>query len=159
MFSAQITDIILISLLALVLILLVIVVWLNFRIKRMLKGVGVKNIEEAILNINQQLEDFEDFQIGSEKYLTTVEERLRKSVQAVETVRFNPFKGTGTGGNQSFAMTLLNEEGDGVVLSSLYSSDRVSLFAKPLEAFKSSYELSGEEKDTLDKAKNAVKKG
>jgi len=78
-----------------------------------------------------------------------IEKRLRKSVQSVHTVRFNPFKGTGGGGNQSFATSFLNEEGDGVVLSSIYSRDRVSIFAKPVKKHSSEYELSEEEKEAV----------
>jgi hypothetical protein len=66
-----------------------------------------------------------------EEYLTTVEKRLKKSIQGVETVRFNPFKGTGAGGNQSFSTAFVNEKGDGVVLTSMYARDRISMFAKP----------------------------
>ena len=72
----------------------------------------------------------------------------------MHTVRFNPFKGTGAGGNQSFATALLNENGDGVVLSSLYSRERVSVYAKPVQKFSSEYELSGEEKQAIKSAKN-----
>ena len=37
---------------------------------------------------------------------------------------------------------MLNEEGDGVVFSSLYSRERMSIFAKPIKNNKSEYELS-----------------
>lgn len=92
-----------------------------------------------------------------EKYLETVERRLRKSVQSVHTVRFNPFKGTGAGGNQSFATAFLNEHGDGVVISSLYSRDHVSVFSKPVKKHASEYEFSNEEKEALGGAKDGLK--
>jgi hypothetical protein len=47
---------------------------------------------------------------------------------------------------------MLNEEGDGVVLSSLYSRERMSVFAKPIKNKKSEYELTVEEKAVLDQA-------
>ena len=77
--------------------------------------------------------------------------KLRKSIRGLETIRFNPFPDQGS--NQSFAIGMLNEEGDGVVLSSLYSRDRMSVFAKPIKNSKSEYELSAEEKNALQKAK------
>jgi hypothetical protein len=92
-----------------------------------------------------------------EKYLTHVEKRLRKSIQSVHTVRFNPFKGTGGGSNQSFATTLLNEDGDGVIISSLYARDHVSIFGKPVSKHESTYELSEEEHQSLDQAKKGLK--
>jgi hypothetical protein len=68
----------------------------------------------------------------------------------LETIRFNPFPDQGS--NQSFAIGLLNEEKDGVVISSLYSRERMSVFAKPIKNGKSDYELTQEEKEALQKA-------
>jgi len=70
----------------------------------------------------------------------------------VETIRFNPFKGNGSGGNQSFSTAFVNEEGDGVVISSLYSREHISVFAKPIKKMSSEYEMTKEEKDSLEKA-------
>jgi hypothetical protein len=72
-------------------------------------------------------------------------------------VRFNPFKGTGSGGNQSFATTFLNEENNGVVISSLYSREHTSVFSKPIKNGVSEYELSDEEKESFAEAKKVVK--
>ena len=92
-----------------------------------------------------------------EAYLTTVEKRLRKSVQSINTVRFNPFKGTGSGSNQSFSTAFLNEEKDGVVISSLYSREHISIYSKPIKGGNSEYEMSDEEKESLENAKGMLK--
>src|SRR3989344_6036819 len=47
---------------------------------------------------------------------------------------------------------ILDEEGDGLVISSLYSRERMSIFAKPVKNGKSEYELSTEEKEALTRA-------
>ena len=85
------------------------------------------------------------------KHLITVDDRLNKSIRSIETVRFNPFLDAGS--NQSFAISFLNDEGDGVVMSSLYARDRMSIFAKPIIGGKSDFELSSEEKEVLEKSK------
>jgi hypothetical protein len=72
-------------------------------------------------------------------------------------LRFNPFKGTGDGGNQSFSTAFVSEKGDGAIISSLYSRDRVSIFCKPLASFESSFELTDEEKEVLEAAKVKLK--
>ncbi len=140
------------------LLLLAWIIRLEIRMKRLLVGEHTKNIPESLTFIKNSLSDLSSFRKESEQYLETVEKRLRNSVQAVETVRFNPFKGMGTGGNQSFSTALLDEKGNGVVISSLYSNDRVSVFAKPIVSGKSVYELSDEEKESLTKAKTALKR-
>ncbi|MFA6315106.1 MAG: DUF4446 family protein [Candidatus Paceibacterota bacterium] len=138
-------------------VLFVLVIKMHFKMKKFLIDVDSKNISDSLSRVLKTLSDLESFRIEMEKYLTSVEKRLRRSVQSVQTVRFNPFKGEGAGGNQSFATAFLNEEGNGVVISSLYSREHVSIFAKPLRNSASEHEMSEEEKEVLDKAKNGLK--
>ncbi len=138
------------------LILLGLVIWMYLKLRRFLIVVDAHNISESLTHVSKNLTELQSFRVDMEKYLTNVEKRLRKSVQSVQTVRFNPFKGTGGGGNQSFATTLINEEGDGVIISSLYSRDHVSVFAKPVKKHASEYELSEEERESLENAKKGL---
>lgn len=142
----------------LVLILVGWIVRLEIRLKHLLVGSGSKNLDDSLNAITKDIADLQKFKAEDEKYLITVERRLKKSLQAVETLRFNPFKGSGTGGNQSFATAFLNEKGDGVLLSSLYAHDRMSIFSKPLSNFSSQFELSEEEADAVKKSKESLKK-
>ncbi len=146
------------ALFAIILVVLVIlVVRMQSKIKRLLGGsAGAKNIEAGINEIATNMKDIEKFRAELEKYLTTVESRLKKSVQSVQTIRFNPFKGTGSGGNQSFATAFLNQDGDGVILSSLYSREHVSIFSKPVKAGKPEFELSEEETAALKEAQKGM---
>jgi hypothetical protein len=135
------------------LILLALVLWLFLKMRQFLIGINSKHIGDSLTAVSFDLKELQEFRGDLEKYLTDVEKRLRKSVQSVETIRFNPFKGTGGGSNQSFATAFVNEDGDGVVISSLYSRDHVSVFAKPIKKHVSEYELSNEEKETLERTK------
>ncbi len=137
-------------------ILLFTVIHAHTRITRMVGRKNSFNIEDAIIELAKELDDLNEFKEKSEEYHKNVEHRLKKSVQSIETKRFNPFKGTGTGGNQSFASAFVNENGDGLILSSLYSSDRMSVFAKPVQSFESSFELTEEEQSALDEARAKV---
>jgi len=137
--------------------LLIIVLRLQSKMKRFLVDVDAHNIADSLAHVSKDLASLQKFRAEIEEYLGDAEKRLRKSIQSVETIRFNPFQGTGAGGNQSFATAFLNEEGDGVLLSSLYSRDRVSVFSKPIKNYASEHELSDEEKEALEKAKVSVK--
>ncbi len=66
-------------------------------------------------------------------------------------VRFNPFPDTG--GNQSFAMALLDESDDGFVLSSLHSRTGTRIYAKAVAMGKSDGSLSTEEQEAIDIAR------
>lgn len=138
------------------LILLGLVIWMYMKLRRFLIVVDAHNISDSLTHVSNNLNELQSFRTNMETYLTNVERRLRKSVQSVHTIRFNPFKGTGGGGNQSFATTLINEDGDGVIISSLYSRDHVSVFSKPVKKHSSEYELSEEERESLENAKKGL---
>jgi hypothetical protein len=121
------------------------------RMKKLFAGTKARNLEGVIGDIGTQMSELNDMQSHINEHLITVDKRLNKSIRRVETVRFNPFVDAGS--NQSFAISLLNDEGDGVVLSSLYARDRMSIFAKPITKGKSEFELSVEEKEVLKKSK------
>jgi hypothetical protein len=72
-----------------------------------------------------------------------LERRSRGSIQHVGLVRFNPFDDTGS--DQSFALALLDERRDGVVISSLHGRSNTRLFAKPVSGGESAHTLSDEE--------------
>ena len=140
-------------------ILIFLVIWimqLEKKIKNFTRGKNGKSREESIVRIKKGQDDLISFRKDMEQYLTDVEKRLRRSTQSIETIRFNPFKGDGSGGNQSFATAFLDENGDGLVISSLYARDRVSVFSKPIKKFSSEFELSEEEKMAVDDAKKKL---
>jgi hypothetical protein len=139
------------------LVLLGLVIWMYLKMRRFLISVDAHNISDSLSHVSKNLSELQSFRGDMETYLADVEKRLKRSVQSIHTVRFNPFKGTGGGGNQSFATTLINEEGDGVVISSLYSRDHVSVFSKPIKGHASDYELSDEEVESLEHAKRGLK--
>jgi Protein of unknown function (DUF4446) len=74
----------------------------------------------------------------------------RRAFQKVGLVRFNPFEDTG--GNQSFALALLDAQGDGFVVSSLHARTGTRVYAKVLTAGRAEAVLSNEETEALQRA-------
>ena len=74
----------------------------------------------------------------------------QRAVQRVGVVRFNPF--TDTGGDQSFAIALLDALGNGLVLSSLHGRADTRVFAKQVRGGRSKHQLSTEEEDAIRQA-------
>ena len=66
-----------------------------------------------------------------------------RAFQRVGLVRYNPFEETG--GNQSFALALLDGEGNGWVLSSLHARAGTRVYAKAIRGGRSDAALSEEE--------------
>ncbi len=123
----------------------------EYRFRKFFAGTKARNLEEVMIKLGDQMKELKETQIEINKHLVTVDKRLDKSIRSVETIRFNPFLDAGS--NQSFAISFLNDEGNGVVMSSLYARDRMSIFAKPITNGKSEFELSTEEKEVLEKSK------
>lgn len=137
-------------------IVLILGVWLfvvERRIKKLLSGKNAQSLEGVIDALGADIRALEAFRDTTRTYLARADERLKRSIQGVETIRFNAFKGNGEGGNQSFAIALLSENGDGTVISSLYARDRMSIFAKPIKNFASELEMTAEERDAVEHAR------
>jgi hypothetical protein len=139
-------------------VLTILVIHLEMRFNKLLRGHKAQTIEDSIALLEHDIKALEHFRKEAAGYLENVEKRLGRSIQGIGTVRFNPFRGNGEGGNQSFASSFLNEKGDGVILSSLYSRDHVSIFSKPIKDYKSEYELTPEERDSMEKVKQSLAK-
>lgn len=120
------------------------------RLKRFFLGKKANDLEDTIRVLENNISSLRKTREEMQKEMVIMNTKIKKSIRGLETIRFNPFPDQGS--NQSFAIGLLNEEGDGVVLSSLYSRERMSVFAKPIKGNISEYELSEEEKDVLNKA-------
>jgi hypothetical protein len=78
---------------------------------------------------------------------TNLEATQRQAIQRLGLVRFNPFEDTG--GNQSFALALLDENGDGFVLSSLHARAGTRVYGKAIARGASESNLSAEESEAL----------
>ncbi len=120
------------------------------RLKKFFLGKKAQNLEETIFFLENEIKQLKKAQENQQVVLEQINKKLKKSIRGLETIRFNPFPDQGS--NQSFAIGLLNEEKNGVVISSLYSRERMSVFAKPIKNGKSDYELTQEEKEALQKA-------
>ena len=119
-----------------------------------MQGKKLATFEEIILAIHTDLNDQKMFRKDLESYIVKLEKRLKRSIQGVHNLNFNAFKGTETGG-KSFATALINENGDGIIISSLNARNRISIFTKKVSGFKPESELSEEEFEALTKARES----
>jgi hypothetical protein len=115
-----------------------------------MRGSHGKSLEKTIGLLLQKMQDIEEENTLLKQHNHKLDARIRKSIRTIETVRFNPFADQGS--NQSFATALVNDEKDGVVISTLFARDRTAIFAKPIKNGESDYELTAEEKLVLEKS-------
>jgi len=86
-----------------------------------------------------------------EYQINTIERNMYYCIQKVGVVRYNGFDNVGS--DLSYSIALLDNNDDGLVISSLYSRDSSSTYAKPVANSKSRYALSAEEIKAIDIAK------
>lgn len=135
---------------AVIIMLALLVIRLELRIRRLLRGNSVRDVEGAVVSALKDIEKLHDSKRKIEGDINLINEKMKKNIRTIGTVRFNPFGDSGS--KQSFASAFIDAEGNGVVLSSLFSRDKVSVFAKPIIKFESEYKLSGEEEEALKRA-------
>lgn len=115
--------------------------------RKLLHGVRGENIEEILHEYVERMSTMERRLQSLEAFIEDVHSASQQHLQGVGVVRFNAFEDTG--GNQSFALALLNGKGDGVVLSSLYGREESRVYAKPVTGGLSEYALSEEERTAV----------
>ncbi len=136
---------------AIIAIILLWIVLTEYRLKKFFVGTKARNLEDIMINLGKEMTEIKKSQSQIKEHLTIIDARLNKSIRNIKVLRFNPFVDAGS--NQSFAISFLNDEKDGVIISSLYARDRMSVFAKPINKGKSKFELTEEEKEVLEQSK------
>ncbi len=120
---------------------------------KFMNGLSGANIEEILDNCIDKVNGVIEKNKDIEYQINAVERNMYYCVQKVGVVRYNAFDNVGS--DLSFSIALLNNNDDGVVISSLYSRDSSSTYAKPIAGSKSKYALSAEEMKAIDSAKKA----
>lgn len=127
---------------------------LSRRITRLTKGGDGKTLEGTIKKLDERARELEEHAKRVELALENVDHRLQGTIRGVSVERYDPFQELG--GQQSFSTALLNESGDGVVVSGIHSRDGVRVYAKEVKAFASERELSQEESRSIENAKKKL---
>jgi hypothetical protein len=143
-------------------ILLVVVLFIFLNLKLSLKKYRFllndnedKDLEAMLLTFSKRLadnakevetlnSDFKEFRDGS-----------RKNFQNWALVRFKAFNNVG--GDQSFALALMDAFGDGLVISSIFGREESVVYCKPIKKGASVYPLSKEEQEAITQALNGKK--
>ncbi len=146
-----------------VMVLVVCVVWIGYisvlvyRLKthynRLTSGASRHGLQEILERIMQSQTHAIDSVEQLHKRMALVERESGFHIQKIGYVRFNPFGDTG--GEQSFALTLLDNHDSGIVLSSLFSRGGVRWYTKRVVKGKAAdHRLSVEEEEAVRKAKH-----
>lgn len=134
---------------------IVLSIFLAFRLRRAsrqgrLPSSGTEQIDRLLNDELRRVDGLATELAQHSARLHITEEQVRRSIQRVGVVRYNPFEDTGS--NQSFALAMLDSEANGVVISSLHSRQMTRLYLKQIAAGRSETPLSEEESEALRRA-------
>lgn len=126
---------------------------LRISYKEFMKRLGKGNsIDEMLKKYIESVEKVESKNNELASYCNKIDTEKDKCLQKVGLVRYNAFKDTGS--DLSFALAILDKYNNGIVLNGIYSREMSNIYAKPIENGKSTYTLSEEEKEAINKAMN-----
>lgn len=108
----------------------------------------------TILQLVSQLNEYEARFVQVEDYVMRVGAVLPHIVQGYGVVRYDAFQNIT--GEQSFSLALIDERGNGVVISALHARSDTRIYAKQLEAWRSEHSLSAEEQQALGQARQVL---
>jgi hypothetical protein len=123
---------------------------LRRRLRRVLPAGESSGIDEILDRQLRRIDSLTERIDALNKLHHELESLSQRTIQKVAVIRYNPF--SDTGGDQSFAIALLDSLGNGIVLSSLHSRTDTRVFAKAVQSGRSKYQLSDEEQDAIKKA-------
>lgn len=110
-----------------------------------------KNLEDVLVDQNRKLTTLSAEVNNLDSELSKLISANRNDIKKVGFIRFNPFEDAG--GNMSFALALLNEHENGVVISSLHSRTGTRMYAKAVNRGKSESKLTDEEMQAIREAR------
>jgi uncharacterized coiled-coil protein SlyX len=153
--------IVVISLAAVVLLLIVAVVVLGLRLRRLasdqrraLDGVEV-DVISTLARQRRRLDELDEAVSGTRTFAETVAEQVRRTVSRIGVVRYDAFDDIG--GQHSFSAALLDEHGDGVVITSITGRTDGRTYLKAIAAGQGSTLLSEEEAAAVSAAREQAR--
>lgn len=129
-----------------------IAVFLSFAAVRrrliMLQGRGRQ--EDLLEAVSRQVEEVRGLRTDIKQLaedLQTLAEAFRGALQRFAVYRYDAFEDMG--GQLSFSAALLNDHGDGLVISCINGRQEARTYAKPIQRATSAYNLSPEEQEAI----------
>ena len=124
------------------------------RYRKMMRGTSTQNLEELIINNLDSINESEEKSKECLKEIEDLKKKTKSCVQKIAITRYKAFEDIGS--DLSFSIAMLDENNDGLILTSIFGRNESTTYAKPVDKGISRYDLSEEELDVLNEAINKV---
>lgn len=141
-------------LLAVINIILIIVLFVKLnsqkkRINKLLRIDGI-DVENVISKYFEKIEKLEAQNANQNIELEKINKHLNICISKVGLIRFNPYDDMG--GDLCFALALLDDKNNGVVISTLHSREQSFTYSKEIKNLTSQHQITKEEQEAINKA-------
>lgn len=119
---------------------------------RLTEGVEAASLEDMLIQHLDEVKEVKGQLSDIKSYCEEINIRMKQSLQRIGFIRYNAFNDMGS--DLSFSIALLDDELTGFIITSIYGREESNMYAKPIVKGKSTYNLSVEEIQALDRAKN-----
>lgn len=120
-------------------------------IKDLVKTESGETLEQMVKSYYEKVENIQDSNIAVMKQLSELSNRVDTCIQKVALYRYNPFDDIG--GEFSFALTLLDNNNNGVIINNIYMQDSSQIYSKYVNNGEVNKRLSVEERGCLEVTK------
>jgi hypothetical protein len=117
---------------------------------KLFAGANKENLEGQLNRLLVQMEEWKKQQNDQQFLINRLSQRVAAQCGNLSITRYNAFGDTGS--DLSFSLALLDDEHNGVVITSIFGREESRLYAKPIQTGKSLYNLSEEEHAVVKKA-------
>lgn len=132
---------------------LILLLWNGIRFRKMSKKILTEQDQYKLKASFQQWERemaaIKDRLFEHQRTMDRIDEALRKQKGHIEMVRYDAFN---EGSPLSFSLAMLDDNRDGVVLTSIVGREESRFYGKPIQSGRSDYRLSPEEQEAIDRA-------
>ena len=114
-----------------------------------MKGKDMESMEEVLMKQFDRIEVLEEADREKRKEINSLKILMQKSYQKAGLVKYDAFREMS--GKLSYALALLDQNDNGVIVTSMYSRDGCFSYAKEVIMGESKINLSEEEQEALEK--------
>lgn len=129
-------------------------VLLHKRLKSFMIGKDAASLESVLAWLTKKNAEVDDTLQAHKMALEFLDARVKKSVRGYSLVRYDAYEDVG--GNQSFASGIIDERGDGFILSVITNRSHTGIYAKPVSRGTGLSSLTKEEELALESAKKSI---
>ncbi len=133
---------------------IVMLVRMHKRLGVFMQGKDGESLEATLHWLTQKVASIDDTLVHHKEALEFIDKRVSKSIRGYSLIRYDAY--VGAGGEQSFSSGLLDEEGNGFILSVVSNRSHTGVYAKKVIEGIAESSLTEEETLALNEAKKSA---